>query len=154
MNRLAAGECIRWLVSTSRRTGAAAERILRGSLDPAHLAHTIWWSENPEKRLPALLGSAEAVFVTQDSVTMVTEALASGKPVVVVAPAVVRFPAGSFLPDYFDRLSRQGLFRRCEASRIGNLSAADFAAPPDTAAYEDQLADALLKRLGFVGGNA
>lgn len=154
MNRLAAGAGIRWLVSTSRRTGAAAERILRDTLDPAQLAHTIWWSENPEKRLPALLGAAEAVFVTQDSVTMVTEALASGKPVVVVTPADVRFTAGSFLPDYFERLSRQRLFLRCEASRIGNLSAADFTTPADASAYEDQLAAALLKRLGFEDANA
>lgn len=104
MNTLSKAYGIRWLLTTSRRTGPAAEEILKSVIDPANLADAIWWAEKPEKRMMALLGMADRVFVTQDSVTMVTECIASGKQVVVLRPDSERFPTDSFVPQYFERL--------------------------------------------------
>ena len=91
MNTLARREGIRWLVTTSRRTGAIAESRLRASLALDTLAANVWWADKPEKKMHAFLGASECVVVTQDSITMVTEAVASSRPVLVVKPHTVVF---------------------------------------------------------------
>jgi uncharacterized protein len=68
-------------VTPSRRTGAEHERLLRERL--AGSSAYIWdgTGDNPYF---GLLGLADAVLVTGDSVSMVSEAAASGKPVHVI----------------------------------------------------------------------
>ncbi|MBM3486359.1 MAG: hypothetical protein FJX67_06955 [Alphaproteobacteria bacterium] len=75
------------LVTPSRRTGASAEAIVRTQLRdvPARI-----WDGNGDNPYFGYLGLAEAVVVTADSVNMVTEACATGRPVL-VAP----LPGGS-----------------------------------------------------------
>ncbi len=148
MNELASKHGIRWLITTSRRTGAQVEGILRGTLDPAAVADAVWWSVKPEKRLLELLGSAERVFVTQDSITMITEAIASGLPTEVVRPSDVAFTSTSFLPSYLGRLEASGWIRRLT---ISSLATADFTSPsPVPAAPIPDIASKLLDRLpGF-----
>lgn len=75
------------LVTPSRRTGAAAEAIMRAELRDS--AARIWdgGGDNPYF---GYLGLADAVVVTADSVNMVTEACAAGKPVL-----VAELPGGS-----------------------------------------------------------
>lgn len=148
MNALATNHGIRWLISTSRRTGAHAEGLLRKTLEPSAVADAIWWSDKPEKRLLALLGAAERVFATQDSITMITEAIASGLPVEVVRPADVAFATTSFLPSYLARLEASGWIRRLTVS---SLAAADFTSRPlHSTAPEPDITSKLLVRLpGF-----
>jgi uncharacterized protein len=69
------------LVTTSRRTGAAGLTLLREKL--THLPASIWdgTGENPYF---AYLALADALLVTADSVSMISEAAATGKPVHVV----------------------------------------------------------------------
>lgn len=69
------------MVTPSRRTGAGNEARLRAAL--AGLPADIWdgTGDNPYF---GYLGLADAVIVTSDSVNMVTEAAATGKPVHVV----------------------------------------------------------------------
>lgn len=148
MNALALKHGIRWLISSSRRTGADAEGLLRKTLEPSVVAAAIWWSRKPEKRLLALLGAAERVIVTQDSITMITEAIASGLPVDVARPAAVAFASTSFLPSYLARLEASGWIR---SLTISSLAAADFTSPPPhPTAPEPDIASKLLVRLpGF-----
>jgi uncharacterized protein len=87
MNRLGATNGFKWLVTTSRRTGAEAEAILRGALDPALVAHATWWASQPRPVMMPYLSVAEIVFCTHDSRTMMSEGLASGKPVYALLPA-------------------------------------------------------------------
>jgi hypothetical protein len=70
------------LVTTSRRTGAENEQAIAARL--AEVPHERWdgQGENP---FFAYLGLADAVVVTCDSVNMVTEAAATGRPVYVAA---------------------------------------------------------------------
>jgi uncharacterized protein len=72
------------LVTPSRRTGEAGAALLRQRL--AGLPASIWdgSGENPYF---AYLALADAILVTEDSVSMVTEATATGKPVHVIALA-------------------------------------------------------------------
>lgn len=112
MNELAASEGIRWLVTSSRRTGVEAETALKGALNPHYIEEAVWWSDRPEKKMRRFLALGERVFVTQDSVTMVTEAVSSGRPAVVVVPQVVDFPKDSFIPDYLTRVEKSGRIHR------------------------------------------
>lgn len=67
------------LVSTSRRTPTQSLEAFRaGLLVSARIFE--WSSENPSPYL-GLLGLADRIVVTVDSVSMVTEAIATGKPV-------------------------------------------------------------------------
>ncbi len=94
-DRLAALARAGWglMVTTSRRTGARNEEILRRGL--AGLSAEIWdgAGENPYFGILAL---ADHVVVTGDSVNMVSEAASTGKPVHVVhlrghSPKFTRF---------------------------------------------------------------
>jgi hypothetical protein len=68
-------------VTPSRRTGDAAERLLRERLAgfPAFI-----WDGSGDNPYFGMLGLADAVLVTADSVNMVSEAAATGKPVHVI----------------------------------------------------------------------
>ena len=87
------------LAVTSRRTGAACEQALAGSLaGSAHALHR--WSRSGENPYLGVLGSADAVLVTADSASMCTEACASGRPVFLCR-------AGMRVPQKLERLHRR-----------------------------------------------
>lgn len=69
-------------ITPSRRTGEMALRLLRERL--AGLPHVLWdgGADNPYF---GLLAHADALIVTSDSVNMVSEAAATGKPIHLVA---------------------------------------------------------------------
>jgi uncharacterized protein len=85
------------LVTPSRRTGAAQLRAFAEAI--AEMPHYLWdgTGENPYF---GILGLADFIVVTADSVNMVSEAAATGKPLYVFDP-----PGGA---DKFDRF-HQGL---------------------------------------------
>ena len=66
------------LVTTSRRTGAANEALLRERLQGLPVA---FWDGTGENPYFGYLALADAVVVTGDSVNMVSEACFTGKPV-------------------------------------------------------------------------
>lgn len=93
------------LVTPSRRTGAANEVILRQAL-AGHSAFI--WDGSGENPYFALLGLADAIVATPDSVSMVSEACSTGKPVY-----IAELPGGSRKFDDFHRgLREDGLTRR------------------------------------------
>jgi len=102
---LARREGARLLLTTSRRTGAAAEAWLRDSLPAERIADAVWWSQAPRKVMRDFLGAAQAIVVTEDSLSMVAESLYSGRPVVSVSPAVAQPNAndGAALQAYAER---------------------------------------------------
>ena len=126
MNALAVRENVRWLLTTSRRTGAEAEAVMKDVLDDAFLEDAIWWSEKPRRELYDFMSRSECLCVTQDSVTMVTESVSSGRPVVSVYPDEVVFAADSFLPAYFDRLEKNRRMLRVSAEDLHNADVAGF----------------------------
>ena len=84
MNDLAAAHGVRWLVSTSRRTGRVGEEALRAALAPSHVAYGVWWSRREERILGDLMGAAERLFVTVDSMSMISECIAAERPLTLV----------------------------------------------------------------------
>lgn len=70
------------MATLSRRTGEAARLQFRSWLAPLCAVFYEGEGANP---YPAILGAADHIFVTADSVNMATEAAATGKPVHVLA---------------------------------------------------------------------
>jgi mitochondrial fission protein ELM1 len=147
MAQLAESEGIRWLVTTSRRTGKELETKLRELLPPETVADAVWWCHQPEKKLPAYLGAAEVIWVTQDSISMVTEAVATEKPVVVIQPAITSFPASSFMPGYLAHLESLGLISRLPMTRLPDLNRDFLKNPRPTINVTAVLAEQLCQRL-------
>jgi mitochondrial fission protein ELM1 len=109
-------------VTPSRRTGAENEAILRDRLKG--LAAVIWDGRGDNPYF-GYLGLADAVVVTADSVSMVSEAISTGKPVY-----VVDLPGASRRIDRFHETLRQaGIARRFE----GRIESWSYAPPDDTA---------------------
>lgn len=119
-------------VTPSRRTGEGVCRIVRAALSP--LGGWVWDMQGDNPYL-GLLACADAVVVTQDSVSMVSEAVAGAAPVMVV--------------DLPGRSRRIGLFLRelAAAGRIRRFAGRmeDWPVTPldDTIA----VADAMRRRL-------
>lgn len=147
MTDLANREGIRWLVTSSRRTGKDVETKLRELLPPAIIADAVWWCHQPDKKLLAYLGAAELLWVTQDSVSMVTEAVATNKPVLVIQPAHTPFPATSFMPGYLTNLESLGLISRLPIARLKEVNRDFLKNPRPTIQVTEVMAEQLCKRL-------
>lgn len=92
------------LASVSRRTGEAETNILRGCL--ASLPAALWEGKGPNPYF-GLLGLADVIVVTGDSVSMISEACSTGKPVM-----VARLPGRSKrFEAFYDSLLKQGLIQ-------------------------------------------
>ena len=68
------------LVSTSSRTSAAATAALQRALDAPHYWH-VWRRAGGPNPYWGMLGLADCFIVTADSIAMLSEACATGKPV-------------------------------------------------------------------------
>nr|WP_320115676.1 ELM1/GtrOC1 family putative glycosyltransferase [uncultured Desulfuromonas sp.] len=92
-----------WL-TTSRRTPAAAEEMLR------HYAFSdpVWYSHNPVNPIPDFLHCAEYVFVTADSSSMISEAVSFGKACVEVLPLAQEMPSRGKFIRLLSRLEEMG----------------------------------------------
>jgi uncharacterized protein len=109
-------------ITPSRRTGADNEAVLRRTLAnvPAYV-----WDGKGENPYLGILGLADILVVTEDSVSMTSEALATGKPVY-----VVRLPGDSArLRRFQDELIAEGYTR----SFTGELASWTYPAIDDTA---------------------
>ncbi len=69
------------MVTTSRRTGEENIRILKETLDTDE--NVFFWDGTGDNPYFAFLGLADHIIVTEDSVSMTSEALSTGKPVAV-----------------------------------------------------------------------
>jgi mitochondrial fission protein ELM1 len=85
VGRLAAARNGAVLASTSRRTGAEATEALAAGLAPA-LNLLYRWGEPGDNPYSGYLATADAVVVTADSVSMISEACATRAPVYVALP--------------------------------------------------------------------
>lgn len=76
------------LVTTSRRTGKEGESSLKAALN--NIPHHVYgWQAGGENPYLGYLALADAVIVTADSISMCSEACASGKPVYLFQPSTL-----------------------------------------------------------------
>lgn len=82
----------RWLVSTSRRTpDYVADKIAELAKDESVVARFIDYRTAGPGTLPQVFAAADVIVCTEDSSTMISEAVSARLPVVGVAPAAHRF---------------------------------------------------------------
>ncbi len=96
---------IRWLIASSRRTGRIAEQMLRDGMGSCSAMQS-WYAGGDSFQIEEYLGAADQVFVTEDSMTMLTEAICSQRPVHSLAPRSAQ-PAACF-DQALQRFSNQG----------------------------------------------
>jgi mitochondrial fission protein ELM1 len=89
VERSAAEFDVRWLVSTSRRSGPEASAVFRRLADAGVLERFIDWGTPSAGPVDALF-EADAIVVTEDSVSMTAEAVEARRPVVALRPAHVK----------------------------------------------------------------
>jgi len=142
MNDLAARHGVRWLITTSRRTGRAAEDALRAALAPDHVAYAVWWSRREERILGDLMGAAERLFVTVDSMSMISECVAAAKPLILVH-------TGDGAPNrrYQDALAKYQRLGLCGNHEVGARLDDHLVAPPPLAELVAPQIDELARRI-------
>src|SRR3954453_22410235 len=123
------------VLTPSRRTGPDGVRLLRERL--AEIPGQVWdgVGENPYF---AYLAAADALIVTADSVSMVSEAAATGKPV-----HIVDLPGGDAKFARFHAAMRQAGITR---SFVGAIEHWSYRPPDDTARAGAALRDLVLAR--------
>lgn len=97
------------LITTSRRTPESAYRLADTLISvPHYLYH---WEQSKDNPYLGMLGLADAVVVTGDSLSMCTEACVAGKPVFIYAPTGIMPPKHQAL---HQALIERGMARRLE----------------------------------------
>ena len=86
LNGFAAGREVCFLISSSSRTPQAFLGELRSHLHGQHDIHD--WRDGGENPYSGILAWSEALVVTADSIAMISEAVASGKRVLLSEPSV------------------------------------------------------------------
>lgn len=113
----------RWLISTSRRTpDSVADRIAELAKDETVVAKFIDFRTAGPGTLPEIFAQADAIVCTEDSSSMISEAVSARLPVVGVAPKRHRFNQDEKL--YRDFLMKNGWSR---VLQIHDLSPETFA---------------------------
>lgn len=113
----------RWLISTSRRTpDVVADRIAELAKDESVVVKFIDFRTAGPGTLPEIFGNADAIVCTEDSSSMISEAVSARLPVVGVSPKRHRFNEDEQL--YRDFLMKNGWSR---ALPIADLTPARFA---------------------------
>ncbi|MFT7638080.1 MAG: mitochondrial fission protein ELM1, partial [Candidatus Omnitrophota bacterium] len=85
LERHAQASCIKLVATTSRRTPKVVIEALGQSRELGLYQHLILVNEsNPSGGFEAMLTVARTHFVTMDSISMISEVIGTGKPVVVV----------------------------------------------------------------------
>lgn len=114
-----------WIVSTSRRSPALIGDLMAAlARDPdGPVARFIDYRTAGPGTLPELLGAVEAVVCTEDSSTMLSEAVCARLPVVGVAPRAHAFKDEE--REYREFMQAQGW---CRSLGLGDLTPATFLA--------------------------
>lgn len=86
---------IRWLIATSRRTTSGGESLLRKEIPSSAIADAAWYSVDPRKVVQAYLGAASMAFCTEDSMSMIGEAVTAGIPVYSLSPRKAKIEDGN-----------------------------------------------------------
>ena len=136
-NRLAESAGGSLLITTSRRTGEAAASLLERITVPNY---RFGWGDTGENPYLGYLALADGVIVTGDSVSMATEACATGRPVYLYAPK-------DLITAKHARLHRE-LVNLGHARPLGELFDATWRHPPLNPA--EAVAAEIHRRMGTV----
>jgi len=112
----ATADKVKWLVTTSRRTPEAYETKMEKEMRTECF---IAFHKNPQKVVAGFLELSTAVFVTEESASMVSEGVASRKPVVTLAPE--HHDADKNYQKILQKFSIEKRIQRVEISKLENF---------------------------------
>ena len=125
MLALARKHDIRWLLTTSRRTGLANEQLLQMLLnDNNEIAYAVYFNEKPERVMQAYLGAGQKIFCTEDSTSMVSEAVVAQKPVITLRSETVAINKGH--EAVIQRFANQHFIGRLTVDQLADFSEVGF----------------------------
>ncbi|MCF6172673.1 MAG: mitochondrial fission ELM1 family protein [Campylobacteraceae bacterium] len=82
---------IKILLTTSRRTSKKAEDLIEKLAQGYdNVLYSVLYNKNPQKVMSNFLQISNLIFVTEDSGSMITEAIYSKKPVITIKPNIVK----------------------------------------------------------------
>lgn len=107
------------LVTTSRRTPEWAEKLMKSKFSDRLTCPLLLIANEIDRPgvVAGILGLSAALVVTAESMSMISEAVSTGKPVLVVQPwhdGKMKRKYG----DYLEHLKEQGLIVLCEADQV------------------------------------
>ena len=117
------------LISTSRRTGPEGQEALKAALaDRPNLVHGVWYDPVSPNVVTDYVAAADIVVCTEDSRSMISDAIAAGKCVYAVQPSL-----STPTPRHARMLEEQAQLRRIKRISIADLGELDVDA--DIAKY-------------------
>lgn len=107
---------VKWLVTTSRRTSEVYEEKMEKEMQTECF---IAYHKNPQKVVAGFLELSTAVFVTEESASMVSESVAFKKPTIALAPK--QYSADKSYQKILHKFSLEKRIQRVEISRLDNF---------------------------------
>lgn len=112
---------VKWCVTTSRRTPPEVETRILETVPASAIHEACWWHRGDRRScLDAFLGVSEQAFCTEDSMSMLEEVIAGGRPLIALSPAVAE--ANPFFSGF--------LSQRVGAGRMVRMTLDGFARAP------------------------
>ena len=124
--RLAQQHGIRWLVTTSRRTPPVAEDLFLSDEMRACADDVLIYNRDSRVVYNAFLGLADVIVCLEDSGKMLTESVASGRPVLSVRPPVAKTNDRSWA--LIHRFETAGYIHRMTIDELGESDVSQFIA--------------------------
>lgn len=138
LRQLSQIHAIRWVVTTSRRSGPEAEAVLSAHLAPPVLAAVAFVHGEKQITYQQILGVAERHFCTEDSHMMISEAIATGRPVHTVRPA--HFKTDPTNRHFLDIYTKAGLITAYDIATLGQARfESSHHSPDETASMMTEL---------------
>ncbi len=127
MEKVSAATGVTWIVSTSPRTGAAAEAIIMEFIraHPEAVEECILWGKGARGRLHGVFSRSEVALVTEDSASMVSEAVNLGMRTVCIRPDDAGF--NSLVTPLLESLEKNQRILRIDMHELAEMAVRDLA---------------------------
>lgn len=149
VNRSWKQDGIRWLITTSSRTGKTLEKRLRSGIFKEAIFDAVWYASSPRPVTKEFLALADTVYVTVESLTMLSEAVCSGRPVIAISPAALALNLADSHQRYVAGLANSGFLQLHVAGQSLPTPSNGIASMPDYGEAIRQLTD----RIGWTTPN-
>lgn len=116
-------EDISWLITTSRRTPIDIEKRLQLELSDVS-SYFVAYNQKEEKILLPFLGLSDKVFVTEESSSMISEAISSKKPVFTLRPKKIE--SNKSYQRILEKFENKCLCKSINLEDSFNINAVDF----------------------------
>ena len=148
MNFYSVNNAARWLIITSRRSGSTVEKVLKSSLQSAYILESTYYSDSPQSNKVACYAKAsDLTFCSEDSMTMLNEALLAGARVIAISPERVKSPRR--YESKIHRLSQNRFIQRCSINSLKALQPKNLETmvQPDLEEWNERFSDAVRRSI-------